>query len=119
MTVQPLVGAFEHLPNRPKSNEARCVFEIDALRQSLELTYLNRPLLEKIASQVKPIMSKRGWKVGTLAEVRITVCPSWQLASVTDTDRASAAMLTFLSSFPRTRHFLGSTSTEENGFTFD
>lgn len=29
-----------------------------------------RPLLEKIASQVKPIMSKRGWKVGTLAEVR-------------------------------------------------
>lgn len=28
-----------------------------------------RPLLEKIASQVKPIMHKRGWKVGTLAEV--------------------------------------------------
>lgn len=28
-----------------------------------------RPLLEKIASQVKPIMSKRSWKVGTLAEV--------------------------------------------------
>ncbi|EKC97956.1 zinc ion binding protein [Trichosporon asahii var. asahii CBS 8904] len=49
MTVAPLVRAFEHLPNRPKSNEAR-------------------PLLEKIASQVKPIMSKRGWKVGTLAE---------------------------------------------------
>jgi hypothetical protein len=28
-----------------------------------------RPLLEKIASQVKPIMAKRGWKVGILAEV--------------------------------------------------
>ncbi|TYJ58885.1 hypothetical protein B9479_000317 [Cryptococcus floricola] len=44
-----LIGRFEHLPNRPKSDQAR-------------------PLLEKIASQVKPIMSKRGWKVGTLAE---------------------------------------------------
>ncbi|EIW73578.1 hypothetical protein TREMEDRAFT_59752 [Tremella mesenterica DSM 1558] len=44
-----LVGRFEHLPNRPKSDAAR-------------------PLLEKIASQVKPIMLKRGWKVGTLAE---------------------------------------------------
>ncbi|WVQ96786.1 hypothetical protein IAU59_003893 [Kwoniella sp. CBS 9459] len=44
-----LIGRFEHLPNRPRSDEAR-------------------PLLEKIASQVKPIMSKRGWKVGTLAE---------------------------------------------------
>jgi hypothetical protein len=28
-----------------------------------------RPLLEKIASQVRPIMTKRGWNVGTLAEV--------------------------------------------------
>ncbi|KAL1408383.1 hypothetical protein Q8F55_005195 [Vanrija albida] len=44
-----LIGRFEHLPNRPRSNEAR-------------------PLLEKIASQVKPIMTKRDWKVGTLAE---------------------------------------------------
>ncbi|WVF69288.1 hypothetical protein IAT40_004064 [Kwoniella sp. CBS 6097] len=44
-----LIGRFEHLPNRPRADEAR-------------------PLLEKIASQVKPIMSKRGWKVGTLAE---------------------------------------------------
>ncbi|KAK8858439.1 hypothetical protein IAR55_002666 [Kwoniella newhampshirensis] len=44
-----LIGRFEHLPKRPRSEEAR-------------------PLLEKIASQVKPIMSKRGWKVGTLAE---------------------------------------------------
>ncbi|WVW84480.1 hypothetical protein I302_106514 [Kwoniella bestiolae CBS 10118] len=45
----PLISRFEHLPGRPKSDEAR-------------------PLLEKIASQVKPIMKKRGWKVGTLAE---------------------------------------------------
>ncbi|WRT67620.1 uncharacterized protein IL334_004592 [Kwoniella shivajii] len=45
----PLIGRFEHLPGRPKSDEAR-------------------PLLEKIASQVKPIMKKRGWKVGTLSE---------------------------------------------------
>ncbi len=30
-----------------------------------------RPLLEKIASQVKPIMQKRGWKVGILAEVSL------------------------------------------------
>ncbi|WVR06218.1 hypothetical protein IAU60_003248 [Kwoniella sp. DSM 27419] len=44
-----LVARFEHLPNRPGSDQAR-------------------PLLEKIASQVKPIMTKRGWKVGTLAE---------------------------------------------------
>ncbi|KAK4687762.1 DNA-dependent metalloprotease WSS1, partial [Tremellales sp. Uapishka_1] len=44
-----LVGRYEHLPNRPLSNEAR-------------------PLLEKIASQVKPIMKKRDWTVGTLAE---------------------------------------------------
>ncbi|WVQ80572.1 hypothetical protein IAT38_002677 [Cryptococcus sp. DSM 104549] len=44
-----LIGRFEHLPNRPRSDEAR-------------------PLLEKIASQVKPIMAKRGWKVGTLGE---------------------------------------------------
>lgn len=29
----------------------------------------SRPLLEKIASQVKPIMTKRSWTVGTLAEV--------------------------------------------------
>lgn len=79
MTVAPLVRAFEHLPNRPKSNEARCVFggatrrrnATTRLNRSLELTFQNRPLLEKIASQVKPIMSKRGWKVGTLAEVRI------------------------------------------------
>ena len=28
-----------------------------------------RPLLEKIASQVKPVMTKRGWKVGILGEV--------------------------------------------------
>ena len=36
------------------------------------LAYLmthRRPLLEKIASQVKPIMAKRSWHVGTLAEV--------------------------------------------------
>ncbi|KAK6908365.1 hypothetical protein I203_102366 [Kwoniella mangroviensis CBS 8507] len=44
-----LIARFEHLPGRPKSDQAR-------------------PLLEKIASQVKPIMKKRGWKVGTLAE---------------------------------------------------
>ncbi|CAD6570264.1 MAG: hypothetical protein TREMPRED_005707 [Tremellales sp. Tagirdzhanova-0007] len=44
-----LVGRFEHIPNRPRATEAR-------------------PLLEKIASQVKPIMSSRSWKVGTLAE---------------------------------------------------
>lgn len=37
------------------------------------ITANNRPLLEKIASQVKPIMSKRGWKVGTLAEVSLTL----------------------------------------------
>ncbi|ORX40250.1 WLM domain-domain-containing protein [Kockovaella imperatae] len=49
-----LIGRYEHLPNRPRSDEAR-------------------PLLEKIASQVKPIMSKRDWKVGTLAEVRLFV----------------------------------------------
>ena len=30
----------------------------------------DRPLLEKIASQVKPIMVKRNWTVGTLGEVR-------------------------------------------------
>ncbi|WWC70577.1 uncharacterized protein I206_104528 [Kwoniella pini CBS 10737] len=49
--VDPIsfISRFEHLPNRIKSDEAR-------------------PLLEKIASQVKPIMKKRGWKVGTLAE---------------------------------------------------
>ncbi|KAI9631827.1 WLM domain-containing protein [Dioszegia hungarica] len=44
-----LIGRFEHLPKRPKSDQAR-------------------PLLEKIASQVKPIMTKRSWTVGTLAE---------------------------------------------------
>ncbi|RSH89248.1 hypothetical protein EHS25_002360 [Saitozyma podzolica] len=44
-----LIGRFEHLRNRPRSDEAG-------------------PLLEKIASQVKPIMAKRGWKVGVLAE---------------------------------------------------
>ncbi|KAL7422706.1 hypothetical protein Q5752_001997 [Cryptotrichosporon argae] len=44
-----LIGRFEHLSKRPRSDEAR-------------------PLLEKVASQVKPIMSKRGWRVGTLAE---------------------------------------------------
>lgn len=31
---------------------------------------MDRPLLEKIASQVKPIMVKRNWTVGVLAEVR-------------------------------------------------
>lgn len=50
-----LISRYEHLPNRPLSDEAR-------------------PLLEKIASQVKPIMTKRGWKVGTLAEVRACFC---------------------------------------------
>jgi hypothetical protein len=29
----------------------------------------DRPLLERIASQVKPIMVKRNWTVGTLGEV--------------------------------------------------
>jgi hypothetical protein len=37
------------------------------------LADLDRPLLEKIASQVKPIMSKRGWKVGILAEVGLAL----------------------------------------------
>jgi hypothetical protein len=33
-------------------------------------------MLEKIASQVKPIMKKRGWKVGVLGEVRCSLCCS-------------------------------------------
>ncbi|CAK9780722.1 WLM-domain-containing protein [Cutaneotrichosporon oleaginosum] len=44
-----LIGKFAHLPGRPNASEAT-------------------PLLEKIASQVKPIMKKRGWKVGVLGE---------------------------------------------------
>ncbi|BEJ13840.1 hypothetical protein CspHIS471_0310140 [Cutaneotrichosporon sp. HIS471] len=44
-----LIGKFAHLPGRPKASEAT-------------------PILEKIASQVKPIMKKRGWKVGVLGE---------------------------------------------------
>ncbi|GMK53636.1 hypothetical protein CspeluHIS016_0102220 [Cutaneotrichosporon spelunceum] len=44
-----LIGKFAHLPGRPKASEAM-------------------PMLEKIASLVKPIMKKRGWKVGVLGE---------------------------------------------------
>ena len=59
-----LISRYEHLPRRARSDEAR-------------------PLLEKIASQVKPIMTKRGWKVGTLAEV----CTSWTQGPVGDDDQ--------------------------------
>ena len=45
----PLVGSYLHLDRFPRQNEA--------LRA-----------LQKIASLVKPIMRKRAWKVGTLAE---------------------------------------------------
>jgi hypothetical protein len=58
MTTQSLVGRYEHL-NVPRG------------RRGFGAGLTSRPLLEKIASQVKPIMTKRKWTVGTLGEVRI------------------------------------------------
>lgn len=44
-----LVGSFTHLRGRPRENEATA-------------------LLQRIASLVKPIMRKHGWKLPVLAE---------------------------------------------------
>lgn len=44
-----LIGSYTHLPNLPRAPDALL-------------------MLRKIASLVKPIMRKRGWRVGTLAE---------------------------------------------------
>ena len=65
-----LIGRFEHLPKRPKSDDARWATPtLCRIGHYFAGLIKSRPLLEKIASQVKPIMSKRDWKVGTLAEV--------------------------------------------------
>jgi DNA-dependent metalloprotease WSS1 len=47
--LEPLVNSFEHLSDKSRASEA-----LDRLR--------------KIASQVKPLMRQRNWRVGTLAE---------------------------------------------------
>jgi DNA-dependent metalloprotease WSS1 len=47
--LDPLVDSFQHLSSMPRANEA-----LHALK--------------KIASMVKPIMRRRNWRVGTLAE---------------------------------------------------
>ncbi|KAI1485310.1 WLM domain-containing protein [Biscogniauxia mediterranea] len=47
--IDPLIMSYSHLNDMPRSNEALL-------------------MLKKIASMVKPLMRKRGWKVGELAE---------------------------------------------------
>jgi hypothetical protein len=47
--IDPLIDQYTHMQDMPQADEA-----------------LHR--LRKIASCVKPIMRKRGWRVGTLSE---------------------------------------------------
>ena len=47
--IDPLIGEYSHLPDMPDAKYAE-------------------EMIRKIGSCVKPIMRKRGWKVGVLAE---------------------------------------------------
>ena len=47
--IDPLIQDYMHLPGKPRSD--------DALH-----------MLRKVSSIVKPIMRRRSWRVGTLAE---------------------------------------------------
>ena len=48
-SLNPLIGEYSHLSSLPRADEAL-------------------QILHQLASKVKPIMQKRNWRVGTLAE---------------------------------------------------
>lgn len=47
--IDPLIGEYSHLPDMPDPKQAS-------------------EMIRRIGSCVKPIMRKRGWRVGVLAE---------------------------------------------------
>ena len=102
LTCSTTYRHVSHRPLRALAQSAKIRRGEVSTRMIRRLPAHPRPLLEKIASQVKPIMSKRGWKVGTLAEVSSMLPPAalWT---------GEAALVLTASSYRRIQHCSGTT----------